>query len=156
VTDVEQRVRDVLERYASPGACAAALLCDEHPPNAVAITLIAEDLSAVELRYGALRAASERAASEAVAECAVIAVPDEARGEVIEAVVVPRAPHAPSDELARELQQLVKERYAAHAYPRTVRFADRLPKTESGKIQRAVLRRERIAELQSAAGADAS
>jgi acetyl-CoA synthetase len=93
---------------------------------------------------------------EAVAECAVIAVPDETRGEVIEAVVVPRAGHEPSEQLARELQQLVKERYAAHAYPRSVRFAQRLPKTESGKVQRVVLRRERLAELQAAAGAGTS
>jgi acetyl-CoA synthetase len=93
---------------------------------------------------------------EAVAECAVIAVPDEARGEVIEAVVVTRTGHEPSDELARELQKLVKERYAAHAYPRSVRFVEKLPKTESGKIQRVVLRRERVAELQAAARAGTS
>ena len=93
---------------------------------------------------------------EAVAECAVIAVPDDARGEVIEAVIVTRAGHEPSDELARELQLLVKERYAAHAYPRTVRFVARLPKTESGKIQRVVLRRDRVAELQAAAETGAS
>jgi acetyl-CoA synthetase len=93
---------------------------------------------------------------EAVAECAVIAVPDEARGEVIEAVVVLRGDAEPSDELARELQQLVKERYAAHAYPRSVRFVASLPKTESGKVQRVVLRRQRVAELQASAGAGSS
>jgi len=93
---------------------------------------------------------------EAVAECAVIAVPDAARGEVIEAVVVLRGDAEPSDELACELQLLVKERYAAHAYPRTVRFVASLPKTESGKIQRVVLRRQRVAELQAAAGAGTS
>jgi acetyl-CoA synthetase len=106
-------------------------------------------------RIGPFDVESVLAQHEAVAECAVIAVPDEARGEVIEAIVVTRAGHQPSDELARELQLLVKERYAAHAYPRTVRFVTSLPKTESGKIQRVVLRRERVAELQ-AAGGDAS
>ncbi|HEX7290701.1 MAG TPA: AMP-binding protein [Conexibacter sp.] len=107
-------------------------------------------------RIGPFDVESVLAQHEAVAECAVIAVPDEARGEVIEAVVVTRSGHAPSDELARELQQLVKERYAAHAYPRTVRFAPSLPKTESAKIQRVVLRRARVAELQAAAGSGAS
>jgi acetyl-CoA synthetase len=107
-------------------------------------------------RIGPFDVESVLAQHEAVAECAVIAVPDEVRGEVIEAVVVTRSGHEPSDELARELQQLVKERYAAHAYPRSVRFASSLPKTESGKIQRVVLRRERVAELQAAAGGSAS
>ena len=106
-------------------------------------------------RIGPFDVESVLSQHEAVAECAVIAVPDETRGEVIEAVIVPRAGHEPSDALARELQQLVKERYAAHAYPRSVRFVERLPKTESGKIQRVVLRRERIAELQAAAGGEA-
>jgi acetyl-CoA synthetase len=100
-------------------------------------------------RIGPYDVESVLAQHEAVAECAVIAAPDETRGEVIKAVVVPRPPHEPSDELARELQQLVKERYAAHAYPRHVHFVAALPKTESGKIQRAVLR-ERAAELAAA------
>lgn len=107
-------------------------------------------------RIGPFDVESVLAQHEAVAECAVIAVPDEARGEVIEAVIVVRAGHEPSDALARELQQLVKERYAAHAYPRTVRFVASLPKTESGKIQRVVLRRERVAELRASAATGAS
>jgi acetyl-CoA synthetase len=93
---------------------------------------------------------------DAVAECAVIAAPDEARGEVIEAVVVLAAPHEASDELARELQQLVKHRYAAHAYPRTVHFVSSLPKTPSGKIQRSVLRAQRAEQLKNAAASEAS
>jgi acetyl-CoA synthetase len=77
---------------------------------------------------------------EAVAECAVIAVPDDARGEVVEAFVVVREPHVAGDALAATLQRFVKERYAAYAYPRLVHFTDALPKTPSGKIQRYVLR----------------
>jgi acetyl-CoA synthetase len=107
-------------------------------------------------RIGPFDVESVLAQHEAVAECAVIAVPDEVRGEVIEAVVVTRAGHEPSEELARELQQLVKERYAAHAYPRAVRFVDALPKTESGKVQRVVLRRQRVAELEASAGTGAA
>jgi acetyl-CoA synthetase len=86
----------------------------------------------------------------AVAECTVIAAPDPIRREVIEAYVVLRANRTASAELACELQHLVKTRYAAHAYPRTIHFIDSLPKTPSGKIQRHVLRSRRHAELATA------
>jgi acetyl-CoA synthetase len=86
----------------------------------------------------------------AVAECTVIAAPDPIRREVIEAYVVLRAGTTASAELASELQHLVKMRYAAHAYPRTIHFIDSLPKTPSGKIQRHVLRSRRQAELATA------
>jgi acetyl-CoA synthetase len=78
-----------------------------------------------------------------VAECAVIAAPDPVRGEVLEAYAVLRDPHAACGLLEAELQQLVKTKFAAHAYPRTVHFVDTLPKTPSGKIQRYVLRDQR-------------
>jgi acetyl-CoA synthetase len=79
----------------------------------------------------------------AVAESAVIAVPDAVRGEVMEAFVVLRDPAAASAGLVKELQNWVKTKYAAHAYPRAIHFTDALPKTPSGKIQRFVLRRQR-------------
>ena len=78
-----------------------------------------------------------------VTEAAVVAAPDELRGEVLEAFVVAR--DGGSDELTRELQQLVKSDFAAHAYPRRVHYVDALPKTASGKIQRFVLREQRRA-----------
>lgn len=78
-----------------------------------------------------------------VAEAAVIGVPDKLRGEVIEAFVVLREPARGTEELAGELQQLVKDKFAAHAYPRRVHFTDALPKTPSGKIQRYLLRQQR-------------
>jgi acetyl-CoA synthetase len=53
---------------------------------------------------------------------------------------VPRDGIAGTPELAAELQQFVRTRYAAHAYPRTVHFRVALPKTPSGKIQRYLLR----------------
>jgi acetyl-CoA synthetase len=80
----------------------------------------------------------------AVAECAVIAAPDAARGEVVEAFVVATAGAAVTE---GELQRWVKDRYAAHAYPRRVHFVPSLPKTPSGKIQRVELRRQRRAEI---------
>jgi len=80
----------------------------------------------------------------AVAECAVIAAPDQIRGEVLEAYVVllPGQNVEPA-----ELQQWVRDGYGAHAFPRTVHFVPQLPKTESGKVQRHALRQQRHAEL---------
>lgn len=100
-------------------------------------------------RIGPFEVESAMATHPAVAESAVIAVPDEIRGEVIEAYVVLRNPDAASAEMAADIQQWVKARYAAHAYPRTVHFAKALPKTPSGKIQRFVLRQQRRAELEA-------
>ena len=75
-----------------------------------------------------------------VAECAVVGVPDEARGMIVKAYVVLRASHEPSDALALELGQFVKTSLSAHMYPREIEFVEQLPKTPSGKIQRYVLR----------------
>jgi acetyl-CoA synthetase len=82
-----------------------------------------------------------------VSESAVIAVPDEIRGEVMEAFVVLRDATAISETLTAELQHWVKTKYAAHAYPRAIHFVNALPKTPSGKIQRFVLRRQRSSKL---------
>ncbi|WP_207841606.1 AMP-binding protein [Williamsia soli] len=78
-----------------------------------------------------------------VIECAVIAAPDAVRGEVIEAYVVLAAGVIGTDALVSDLQTWVKSHYAAHAYPRRIHLVESLPKTPSGKIQRAELRRRR-------------
>jgi len=75
-----------------------------------------------------------------VKECAVIGVPDAARGEIVEAHVV-LAEGAAWDDLTRTLlQDHVKTTIAPYKYPRSIRFADVLPKTKTGKIQRFRLR----------------
>ncbi|NYI93643.1 acetyl-CoA synthetase [Amycolatopsis endophytica] len=76
-----------------------------------------------------------------VAEAACVAAADDLRGEVVEAFVVLRTGMEPPGELTRDLQDLVRNRYGAHAYPRRVHFVAELPKTPSGKVQRALLRR---------------
>jgi acyl-coenzyme A synthetase/AMP-(fatty) acid ligase len=91
-------------------------------------------------RIGPFEVESALVAHPAVAEAAVVAAPDEERGSVVRAIVVLRDEHAPSDALARELQDHVKALTAPYKYPRIVDFADDLPKTTSGKIRRALLR----------------
>ena len=76
----------------------------------------------------------------AVAESAVVAAPDATRGFVVKAFVVLRAGRAPSPELVAELQDHVKRELAPYKYPRAVEFVPKLPRTETGKIQRYVLR----------------
>lgn len=94
-------------------------------------------------RIGPTEIEAVLAAHPAVLESAVIAAPDDIRGEVLEAFVVLQDDATPGQSLEQELQQWVKVRYAAHAYPRTVHFLNQLPKTPSGKVQRFVLRQRR-------------
>jgi acetyl-CoA synthetase len=93
-------------------------------------------------RIGPFEVESALVAHEAVAEAAVVAAPDEERGSVVRAIVVLRDGFAGSDDLARALQDHVKEQTAPYKYPRRVDFAAELPKTASGKIRRALLRDE--------------
>jgi acyl-coenzyme A synthetase/AMP-(fatty) acid ligase len=90
-------------------------------------------------RIGPFEVESALVSHPAVAEAAAVAAPDEERGSVVRAVVV-LANGSPSDELARDLQEHVKRVTAPYKYPRIVEFADRLPKTPSGKIKRSELR----------------
>ncbi|MGI9499016.1 MAG: AMP-binding protein [Geminicoccaceae bacterium] len=78
-----------------------------------------------------------------VAECAVVGTPDDRRGEVVEAHVVLRAGVERSEAMIKILQDHVKAVIAPYKYPRSVRFEDALPKTQTGKIQRFRLRAAR-------------
>ncbi|HEY1507482.1 MAG TPA: AMP-binding protein [Solirubrobacteraceae bacterium] len=91
-------------------------------------------------RIGPFEVESALVSHVAVAEAAVVAAPDEERGSVVRAVVVVRDGFTPGDELVAELQEHVKRETAPYKYPRIVDFAAELPKTASGKIQRALLR----------------
>lgn len=80
---------------------------------------------------------------EAIQECAVVAAPDEIRGNIVKAYVVLRNPDnfKDKDALTKQLQDHVKEITAPYKYPRVIEFLDELPKTASGKIRRVELRK---------------
>lgn len=75
-----------------------------------------------------------------VAECGVVGAPDPERGQVVKAYVLLRPGNAPSAELAKELQDFVKNSIAPYKYPRVIEFVGQLPHTETGKLQRYKLR----------------
>src|SRR5215468_5748403 len=75
-----------------------------------------------------------------VRECAVIGIADEERGQIVQAHVVLMEGIAPSAECVKRLQDHVKAAIAPFKYPRSVKFIEALPKTQTGKIQRFRLR----------------
>jgi 2-aminobenzoate-CoA ligase len=77
---------------------------------------------------------------EAVAECGVIGVPDETRGQIVKAFVVLNPGYTRDDNLVAQLQDFVKNTVAPYKYPRVVAFVDSLPRTETGKLKRFELR----------------
>jgi len=91
-------------------------------------------------RIGPFEVESALMEHPAVLECAVTAVPDEVRGQVVKATIVLARGYAPSEELKVELQEHVKRVTAPYKYPRIVEFVDELPKTISGKIRRVEIR----------------
>jgi acetyl-CoA synthetase len=80
----------------------------------------------------------------AVAEAAAVASPDERRGNVVKAFIVLAEGHEGSDELVKDIQDFVRNRLSAYAYPRRIEFVDDLPKTLTGKIRRIELRQREM------------
>jgi 2-aminobenzoate-CoA ligase len=76
----------------------------------------------------------------AVAECGVVGLPDEARGMVVKAFVVLKPGQVGGADMVKALQDHVKATLAPFKYPRQIEFLDRLPRTETGKLQRFKLR----------------
>jgi 2-aminobenzoate-CoA ligase len=76
----------------------------------------------------------------AVAECGVVGVADDERGQIVKAFVVLKPGCAPDAAMTRELQDHVKREIAPYKYPRAVEYLAALPRTETGKLQRFRLR----------------
>lgn len=93
-------------------------------------------------RIGPFEVESALIEHPAVAESAVVASPDETRGEVVKAFVVLAPGFTPSDALKKEIQEHVKNVTAPYKYPRKLDFVTELPKTVSGKIRRVELRQK--------------
>jgi acetyl-CoA synthetase len=93
-------------------------------------------------RIGPFEVESTLLEHPAVLECAVTGVPDPDRGAIVKATVVLAKGYTAGDELARELQQHVKQSTAPYKYPRVVEFVKELPKTISGKIRRVQIREQ--------------
>ncbi|NLK68008.1 MAG: AMP-binding protein [Clostridiaceae bacterium] len=91
-------------------------------------------------RIGPFEVESALLEHPAVLECAITAVPDEIRGQIVKATVVLTKGYTPSDELIKTLQEHVKNVTAPYKYPRVIEFVDELPKTISGKIRRVEIR----------------
>jgi acetyl-CoA synthetase len=91
-------------------------------------------------RIGPFEVESALLTHPAVLECAITAVPDPDRGQIVKATVVLSKGYTAGDDLAKELQEHVKKVTAPYKYPRVVEFVAELPKTISGKIRRVEIR----------------
>ncbi|NLW58807.1 MAG: AMP-binding protein [Firmicutes bacterium] len=93
-------------------------------------------------RIGPFEVESALMEHPAVLECAVTGIPDPDRGQVVKATVVLAPGYTASAQLAKELQDHVKQVTAPYKYPRVIEFRAELPKTISGKIRRVEIRQE--------------
>lgn len=93
-------------------------------------------------RIGPFEVESALMSHDAVVECAITAVPDPIRGQVVKATIVLAADYKDKagEALIKELQDYVKRVTAPYKYPRIIEFVNELPKTISGKIRRVEIR----------------
>jgi 2-aminobenzoate-CoA ligase len=86
----------------------------------------------------------------AVAEAGVVGAPDPDRGQIVKAYVVLKPGERPDAAMVKALQEHVKAELAPYKYPRAIEFVDRLPRTETGKLQRFTLRQRAAGEGKAA------
>ncbi len=92
-------------------------------------------------RIGPFEVESALLEHKSVLETAITAVPDPVRGQIVKATIVLVKGVTPSEELKKELQDHVKRTTAPYKYPRIIEFVEEIPKTFSGKIRRAEIRK---------------
>ena len=81
---------------------------------------------------------------------AVVGVPDDLRGQIIKAVIVPRNKtyiDSQNPELKDKIKNKVKNKLAAHEYPRIIEFVNELPLTTTGKIKRNIIREKHLRKI---------
>lgn len=93
-------------------------------------------------RIGPFEVEDALVSHSAVVEAAAVASPHRERGEIVKTFVILAQGYEPSAELIKELQDHVKRETAPYKYPRAIEFVSELPKTTSGKIKRAELKRK--------------
>jgi acetyl-CoA synthetase len=98
-------------------------------------------ISSAGYRIGPFEVESSLIEHDAVVEAAVVGKPDATKGEIVKAYVVLHPNYQPSEQLAEVLKIFVKSRLSKHQYPREIEFINELPKTQSGKIQRFLLKK---------------
>jgi acetyl-CoA synthetase len=91
-------------------------------------------------RIGPFEVESALIEHPAVLECAITAVPDAYRGQIVKATVVLSKGSSPIESLVVELQNHVKKVTEPYKYPSVVEFVSELPKTISGKIRKVAIR----------------
>jgi 2-aminobenzoate-CoA ligase len=84
---------------------------------------------------------------QAVKESAVVPKPDELRGSIVKAYVVLQPNEIGSEQLVKDIQDFVKRELAPYKYPREIEFIEALPRTDTGKVQRFVLRDRAMADV---------
>ncbi|HLF32560.1 MAG TPA: AMP-binding protein [Xanthomonadales bacterium] len=77
-----------------------------------------------------------------VQDCAIVGVNDAARGKLVRACIVLHDHSLASSAIAHDLQEFLKHRIAPYKYPRDVQFFNDLPRTDTGKLKRNLLRAE--------------
>lgn len=93
-------------------------------------------------RIGPFEVESALLEHPAVLECAITAVPDPVRGQIVKATIVLTKNYTAGENLVKELQDHVKNVTAPYKYPRIIEFVEELPKTISGKIRRVEIRQK--------------
>lgn len=98
-------------------------------------------------RIGPFEVESACLTHPAVVECAITAVPDDIRGQIVKATIVLAKDYVrlAGADLVKDIQNHVKKITAPYKYPRVIEFVKELPKTISGKIRRVAIRASDVA-----------